>query len=53
MRTVLPILYAYIYLVIPGAVVLYMVVSTAIRIGTQFVVFRRGTADPPASPLEV
>jgi membrane protein insertase Oxa1/YidC/SpoIIIJ len=48
MRTVqkfLPLLY--IYLVIPGAVVLYMIVSTAIRIGTQFVLFRRGTDDPP------
>jgi membrane protein insertase Oxa1/YidC/SpoIIIJ len=39
----LPIFYAYIYLVIPGAVVLYMIVSTAIRIGTQFVLFRNGT----------
>jgi membrane protein insertase Oxa1/YidC/SpoIIIJ len=50
MRTVqrfLPILYAYIYLIIPGAVVLYMIVSSAIRIGTQFVLSRRGTDDPP------
>jgi YidC/Oxa1 family membrane protein insertase len=48
----LPILSAYIYFVIPGAVVLYMIVSTAIRIGTQFVLFRRGTADPPPSTVE-
>jgi len=50
MRTVqkfLPILYAYIYLVIPGAVVLFMIVSTAIRIGTHFVLFRKGTDEPP------
>jgi YidC/Oxa1 family membrane protein insertase len=54
MRTVqkfLPILYAYIYLVIPGAVVLYMIVSTAIRIGTQFVLFRRGIDEPPPSTV--
>jgi len=55
MRTVqkfLPILYAYIYLVVPGAVVLYMIVSTAIRMGTQFVLFRRGISDPPPSTAE-
>jgi YidC/Oxa1 family membrane protein insertase len=55
MRTVqkfLPILYVYIYLVVPGAVVLYMIVSTAIRIGTQFVLFRRGTSEPPPSTGE-
>jgi YidC/Oxa1 family membrane protein insertase len=43
----LPLLYVYIYLVIPGAVVLYIIVSTAIRIGTQVVLFRRGTDEPP------
>jgi YidC/Oxa1 family membrane protein insertase len=43
----LPLLHVYIYLVIPGAVVLYMIVSTAIRIGTQFVLFRGGTDEPP------
>jgi YidC/Oxa1 family membrane protein insertase len=55
MRTVerfMPILYAYIYLVVPGAVVLYMIVSTAIRIGTQFILFRRWTAEPPSSAIE-
>jgi YidC/Oxa1 family membrane protein insertase len=55
MRTVqrfLPILYAGIYLVIPAAVVLYMIASTAIRIGTQIVLFRRGTAEPPTSTIE-
>ena len=55
MRTVqkfLPILYVYIYLVVPGAVVLYMIVSTAIRMGTQFVLFRRGISDPPPSTAE-
>jgi YidC/Oxa1 family membrane protein insertase len=43
----LPALYVYIYLVIPEAVVLYIIVSTAIRIGTQFILFRNGPAQPP------
>jgi YidC/Oxa1 family membrane protein insertase len=50
MRTVhkcMPILYVYVYLVVPGAVVLYMIASTAIRIGTQFFLFRKGTDEPP------
>jgi YidC/Oxa1 family membrane protein insertase len=47
------IVYAYIYLVVPGAVVLYMIVSTAIRIGTQFVLFRRETDEPPPSTVPV
>jgi membrane protein insertase Oxa1/YidC/SpoIIIJ len=43
----LPILYAFIYLVIPGAVVLYTIVSTMIRIGIQHVLFRSGGSEPP------
>jgi membrane protein insertase Oxa1/YidC/SpoIIIJ len=43
----LPALYVYIYLVIPEAVVLYIIVSTAIRIGTQLILFRNGPAQPP------
>jgi membrane protein insertase Oxa1/YidC/SpoIIIJ len=39
-------------LVIPAAVVLYMIASTAIRIGTQTLLFRRGTAEPPPSIVE-
>jgi hypothetical protein len=31
-------------------VVLYLIVSSAIRIGTQFVLLRRGT-DPPSSAV--
>jgi YidC/Oxa1 family membrane protein insertase len=45
----LPILFVYFYLVIPGAVVLSMIVSTVIRIGTQHILFRRGIAEPPPS----
>jgi membrane protein insertase Oxa1/YidC/SpoIIIJ len=47
MQKFLPILYASLYLAVPGAVVLYTVVSTAIRIGTQLVLSRRGTDEPP------
>jgi YidC/Oxa1 family membrane protein insertase len=43
----LPVLYAFIYLLIPGAVVLYTIVSTIIRIGTQRVLFRDGGREPP------
>ncbi|MFI5035677.1 MAG: YidC/Oxa1 family membrane protein insertase [Acidimicrobiales bacterium] len=42
----MPILFAYIYLVIPAAVVLYMIVSTIIRIITQDLMFRAGVSDP-------
>ena len=38
----MPILFAYFYMVIPAAVVLYMVVSSVIRIITQDVMFRTG-----------
>jgi YidC/Oxa1 family membrane protein insertase len=51
MQKLFPILSAYFYLVIPGAVVLYMIASTAIRIGTQFVLFRRRTGEPPPSSV--
>jgi YidC/Oxa1 family membrane protein insertase len=42
----MPILFAYIYIIIPAAVVLYMIVSTAIRILTQDVMFRVGVSNP-------
>ncbi len=41
-----PILFAYIYFLIPAAVVLYMIVSTIIRILTQEVMFRTGMVQP-------
>lgn len=46
MQRFLPIVFAYIYLVIPAAVVLYMIVSTIIRIITQDIMFRTGVSDP-------
>jgi YidC/Oxa1 family membrane protein insertase len=46
MQRFLPIIFAYFYLVIPAAVVLYMIVSTVIRIITQDVMFRTGVSNP-------
>ena len=42
----LPIIFAYFYIVIPAAVVLYMIVSTVIRIITQDLMFRAGVSNP-------
>ena len=42
----MPILFAYIYLIIPAAVVLYMIISTVIRIITQDLMFRAGVTNP-------
>ena len=46
MQKIMPIFFAYIYFLIPAAVVIYMIVSTAIRIGTQDVLFRTGIVQP-------
>jgi membrane protein insertase Oxa1/YidC/SpoIIIJ len=46
MQRVLPIVFAYFYMVIPAAVVLYMIISTGIRIITQDVMFRTGVSNP-------
>ena len=46
MQRVLPIVFAYFYMVIPAAVVVYMVISTGIRIITQDLMFRTGVSNP-------
>jgi YidC/Oxa1 family membrane protein insertase len=46
MQKIMPIFFAYIYFLIPAAVVIYMIVSTAIRIGTQDILFRTGIVQP-------
>ena len=46
MQRFLPIVFAYFYMVIPAAVVLYMIVSTIIRIITQDLMFRAGVSNP-------
>jgi YidC/Oxa1 family membrane protein insertase len=55
MQRFLPVFFAYFYLVIPAAVVLYMIVSTGIRIITQDLMFRAGVTNPQkngAKPVE-
>ena len=46
MQRFLPVFFAYFYLIIPAAVVLYMIVSTLIRIITQDLMFRAGISNP-------
>ncbi len=46
MQRFMPIIFAYFYMVIPAAVVLYMIVSTVIRIITQDLMFRAGVSNP-------
>jgi YidC/Oxa1 family membrane protein insertase len=46
MQRVLPIVFAYFYMVIPAAVVVYMIISTGIRIITQDLMFRTGVSNP-------
>src|ERR1700689_3499248 len=62
MQRFFPIIFAYFYLVIPAAVVLYMIVSTIIRIITQDLMFRAGISNPnkgkdpalePGEPREI
>jgi len=45
-QKLMPIMFAYFYFIIPAAVVLYMVVSTVIRIATQDIMFRMGVSNP-------
>jgi YidC/Oxa1 family membrane protein insertase len=46
MQRFLPLIFAYFYMVIPAAVVLYMIISTSIRILTQYLMFTTGLSDP-------
>jgi YidC/Oxa1 family membrane protein insertase len=46
MQRFLPLIFAYFYMIIPAAVVLYMIISTSIRILTQYLMFRSGLSDP-------
>jgi YidC/Oxa1 family membrane protein insertase len=46
MQRFLPLIFAYFYMIIPAAVVLYMIISTSIRILTQYLMFRTGVSDP-------
>jgi YidC/Oxa1 family membrane protein insertase len=46
MQRVLPLIFAFFYLAIPSAVVVYMIISTGIRIITQDIMFRTGVSNP-------
>jgi membrane protein insertase Oxa1/YidC/SpoIIIJ len=46
MQRFLPLIFAFFYMAIPAAVVLYMIISTAIRIITQGLMYRAGLMDP-------
>ena len=51
LQKIMPIFFAYFYFVIPAAVVLYMIVSTIIRIITQDLMFRAGVSHPGKSEV--
>jgi len=46
MQKIMPIIFGYIYFIVPAAVVIYMIVSTMIRIATQYVMYRTGMVTP-------
>jgi YidC/Oxa1 family membrane protein insertase len=46
MQRFLPLIFAFFYMAIPAAVVLYMIISTGIRIITQGLMYRAGLMDP-------
>ncbi len=49
----MPIIFAYIYFLIPAAVLIYMIVSTLIRIATQDIIFRTGMVKPATATQTV
>jgi YidC/Oxa1 family membrane protein insertase len=48
MQRVMPLIFAYIYFLVPAGVVIYMIVSSAIRVLTQDLIFRYGLVQAPA-----
>jgi YidC/Oxa1 family membrane protein insertase len=51
MQRILPIIFVFFYIAIPAAVVIYMIISTGIRIITQDIMFRIGVSDPTKNGL--
>lgn len=47
MQRVMPLIFAYIYFLVPAGVVIYMIVSSAIRVLTQDLIFRYGLVQSP------
>lgn len=48
MQRIMPLLFAYIYFLVPAGVVIYMIVSSGIRVLTQDLIFRYGLVGPGA-----
>ena len=53
MQKFFPIIFGFIYLRVPAGATIYMVVSSAMRIGTQEVMFRTGMVEPVAVEREI
>jgi YidC/Oxa1 family membrane protein insertase len=53
MQKFFPIIFGFIYLRVPAGATIYMVVSSAMRIGTQEVMFRTGMVTPAAVEREI
>ncbi len=53
MQKFFPIIFGVIYLKVPAGATIYMVVSSAMRIGTQEVMFRTGMVAPVAAEREI
>ena len=47
MQRIMPLIFAYIYFIVPAGVVVYMIVSSAIRVLTQDLIFRYGLVQRP------
>jgi YidC/Oxa1 family membrane protein insertase len=53
MQRVMPLIFAYIYFLVPAGVAVYMVVSSGIRVLTQDLMFRYGLVAAPGAPRQV
>jgi YidC/Oxa1 family membrane protein insertase len=53
MQKFFPLIFGLIYLRVPAGATIYMVVSSAMRIGTQEVMFRTGVVEPVAAEREI
>ncbi|MDA8314435.1 MAG: YidC/Oxa1 family membrane protein insertase [Actinomycetota bacterium] len=53
MQRVMPLIFAYIYFLVPAGVVIYMIVSSGIRVITQDLMFRSGVVQAPGGERRV
>ncbi|HXN59520.1 MAG TPA: YidC/Oxa1 family membrane protein insertase [Acidimicrobiales bacterium] len=53
MQKIFPLLFAVIYIKVPAGATIYMVVSSAMRIGTQDIMFRTGMVTPVTAEREI